>query len=193
MRLFVAVACEPALTRAAGSLIDTLRARATRLAPRARLAWVAPDRLHFTLAFIGNTPESQVPAIVSALQPPWPVPAFEMELAGCGAFPERGRPRVLWAGVTDGRDWLVSVANEVRSRLTAIGLTLEARPFAPHMTLARVKDAAGLRPGSLLDGLTGVVLGRMTVDAITLFQSRLSSSGSSYHVVATSPLRGDTR
>jgi 2'-5' RNA ligase len=193
VRLFVAVACEPALTRAAGSLIDTLRARTARLAPRARLAWVAPDRLHVTLAFIGDTPESQVPAIVSALQPPWAVPAFEMELAGCGAFPERGRPRVLWAGVTDGRDRLVSIAGEVRSRLTAIGVTLEARPFSPHMTLARVKDAAGLRPGSLLDGLTGIVLGRMTVDAITLFQSRLSSSGSSYHVVATSPLRGDAR
>jgi 2'-5' RNA ligase len=193
VRLFVAVACEPDLTRAAGALLDTLRARSARLAPRARLAWVAPDRLHFTLAFIGDTPESHVPAIVSALQPPWPVPAFEMELAGCGTFPERGRPRVLWAGVTDGRDRLVSVAGEVRSRLTAIGVTPEARPFAPHMTLARVKDPAGLRPGSLLNGLTDIVLGRMTVDAITLFHSRLSSSGSSYHVVATSPLRGDAR
>lgn len=193
MRLFVAVACEPALTRAAGSLIETLRARAARLAPRARLAWVAPEHLHFTLAFIGNTPELRVPAIVSALQPPWPVPAFEMELAGCGSFPPRGRPRVVWVGVTDGRDRLVFVAGEVRSRLTAVGVTLEARPFAPHMTLARVKDAGGLRPESLLDGVTGIVLGRMTVVAITLFQSRLSSSGSSYHVVATSPLRGDAR
>ena len=193
MRLFVAVACEPALTRAAESLIDTLRARTARLAPRARLAWVAPDRLHFTLAFIGETPDAQVPAMVSALQPPWPGPAVDMELGGCGAFAERGRPRVLWAGVTDGQDRLVSVAGEVRSRLTAIGVTLEARPFSPHMTLARVKDAAGLRPGSLLNGLTGIVLGRMTVDAITLFQSRLSSSGSSYHVIATSPLSGDAR
>ena len=193
----MAVACEsasePALTRAAGSLIDTLRARAARLAPRARLAWVAPDHLHFTLAFIGETAESHVPAIVSALEPRWPLPAFEIELAGCGAFPERGRPRVLWAGVTGGRDRLVSLAGEVRSRLTAIGVTLEARPFAPHMTLARVKDGTGLRPGSLFNGLTDIVLGRMTVAAITLFQSRLSPSGSSYHLMATSPMSGDAR
>ena len=193
MRLFVAVACEPALRRAAGALIDTLRARAARLAPRARLAWVAPDHLHFTLAFIGETPDPHVAAMVSALQPDWPVPAFEVELAGCGTFPDRGRPRVVWTGVADGRDRLVAVAGEVRSRLAAIGVELEARPFSPHMTLARVKDAAGLRPGSLLDGVTDVGLGRMTVDAITLFQSRLSPSGSSYHVVATSPLSRDAR
>ena len=97
------------------------------------------------------------------------------------------------AGVAGGRDRLVSLAGEVRSRLTTIGVTLEARPFAPHMTLARVKDGTGLRPGSLLNGLTDIVLGRMTVDAITLFQSRLSPSGSSYRLIATSPLSGDAR
>ena len=146
----MAVACAPAVMRAAGSFIETLRARATQLAPQARLAWVPPDRLHFTLAFIGETHDSHVPGIVSALEPHWPVPAFELELAGCGTFPDRGRPRVVWAGVADGRDRLVRLAAEVRSRLKANGVELEARPFSPHMTLTRVKDAAGLRPGSLL-------------------------------------------
>jgi 2'-5' RNA ligase len=95
---------------------------------------------------------------------------------------------VLWVGVGEGRDRLMTVAGEVRSRLTAIGIELEARPFSPHMTLARVKDGMGLRPGSLLHGLADVVLGRMTVDAITLFQSRLSPAGSSYHAIAASLL-----
>jgi 2'-5' RNA ligase len=98
---------------------------------------------------------------------------------------------VLWAGVTDGGARLIEVAGEARSRLTAAGLTPETRPFSPHVTLARVKDAAGLRPGSLLAELEGAVLGRMRVAAITLFQSRLSPSGSSYQVIAMSPLRRD--
>jgi 2'-5' RNA ligase len=87
VRLFVAVALDPSLTRAAGALIDTLRERAARLAPDARLTWVGPDRLHFTLAFLGETPESRVPAIVRALEPPFAVPAFTLTIAGAGAFP----------------------------------------------------------------------------------------------------------
>ena len=49
MRLFVA--CEPGaeVAAAAAVLIDTLRTRAAHLAPHARLAWVAPERLHFTV------------------------------------------------------------------------------------------------------------------------------------------------
>jgi RNA 2',3'-cyclic 3'-phosphodiesterase len=188
VRLFVAVACGPPVTDAAGSVIDTLRTRATRLAPRARLSWVRPDRLHFTLAFIGETSESALPGIVTALAPPLPVRVFALEIAGTGVFPDRGRPRVVWVGVGEGRDRLVAVAGAVRSQLTGVGVELEARPFSPHMTLARVKDAAGLQPDALLHGLADVVLGRMMVDAITLFQSRLSPSGSSYHPIATSPL-----
>jgi 2'-5' RNA ligase len=191
VRLFVAVPLDPSLTRAAGALIDSLRARAARMAPKSRLTWVGPERLHFTLAFLGETAESEVAAIVRALEPPIAVPAFELTIAGTGAFPPRGRPRVLWAGVTEGGERLAAAAGEARSRLTAAGVTLETRPFSPHMTLARVKDAAGLRPGSLLAELEGAALGTMTVDAITLFQSRLSPSGSSYHVMATSQLRRD--
>jgi 2'-5' RNA ligase len=58
------------------------------------------------------------------------------------------------------------------------------------MTVARVKEPAGLRPAVLLEGLTDVAIGRMAVDAITLFQSHLSPSGSSYQVMAWSPLCG---
>jgi len=191
VRLFVAVALDPDLIRATGSVIDTLRARAARLAPHARLSWVAPERLHFTLAFIGETQESRTAAVLAALQQPSSIRPFEMVIAGAGAFPDRGRPRVLWAGVGDGRDSLMAVAGEVRSRLAAAGVPSDARPFTPHMTLARVKEPAGLRPTLLLQGLTDGVIGRMAVDAITLFQSRLSPASPSYHEMARCPLRGE--
>jgi 2'-5' RNA ligase len=189
VRLFVAVALDPELIRAAGSFVETLRGRAALLAPHARLSWVPPERFHVTLAFIGDVSESRAPAIMAALQPSSSVRPFEMTLVGAGAFPHRGRPRVLWTGVGEGRDWLISVAGEVHKRLTEAGVMLEARPFSPHVTVARVKEPTGLRSSVLLDGLTDVVVGRMTVDAITLFQSRLSPSSPSYHVMARSPLR----
>jgi len=190
VRLFVGVPLDPELARRGGSFIDTLRSRVARLAPQARLSWVAPERLHLTLAFIGDVPESRTPAIRTALAQPAVVRQFPLELAGAGAFPLRGRPRVLWVGIHEGRESLMAVAGDVRTRLGEAGVALETRPFSPHMTVARVKEPAGLRPAALLEGLADAAIGRMTVDAITLFQSRLSPSGPSYHVLAQSPLSG---
>ena len=185
----MAVPIDPDLARRAASFVDTLRSRAARLAPHARLSWVAPERLHFTLAFIGYVQESRTPAIQAALEQPTMVRRFPLELAGAGAFPSRGFPRVLWVGVREGREALSAVAADVRTRLDAAGVALETRPFSPHMTVARVKEPAGLRRAVLLEGLADEAIGRMTVDAITLFQSRLSPSGPSYHVLGRSPLR----
>ena len=182
------VPLDPELARRAGSFIDTLRSRVGRLAPHARLSWVSPERLHLTLAFIGDVPESRMPAIQTALEQPTTVRQFPLDLAGAGAFPRRGRPRVLWVGIHDGRESLMAVAGEVWTRLGEAGVAVDTRPFSPHMTVARVKEPAGLRPATLLEGLADAAIGRMTVDAITLFQSRLSPSGPSYHVLARSPL-----
>lgn len=190
MRLFVGVPLDPELTRRVGSFVDTLRSRVAQIAPHAPLSWVAPERLHLTLAFIGDVPESRTPTIQVALEQTTTVRRFQLELAGAGAFPPRGRPRVLWVGVHEGRESLISLAGDVRARLDAVGVALEPRPFSPHLTVARVKEPTGLRPSSLLEGLTDVAIGRMTVDAITLFQSRLSPSGASYHVLARCPLSG---
>ena len=48
MRLFVACETGAAVAEAADALIGELRARVARLAPQARLMWVAKERLHFT-------------------------------------------------------------------------------------------------------------------------------------------------
>ena len=190
MRLFVAVPLSPELAHRTASFVDTLRSRVVRLAPHTRLSWVPPERLHITLAFIGDVPEARVPAIQAALEPQTTVGPFQLKLAGAGAFPSRGRPRVLWVGVHEGRESLMAVAGDVRTRLEAAGVLLETRPFSPHMTVARVKEPAGLRPAALLEGLADGPIGGMTVDAITLFQSRLSPSGPSYHVITRSLLSG---
>ena len=48
------------------------------------------------------------------------------------------------------------------------------------MRLGRVKVAAGLRPAVLLDGLEDTGFGVAQVGAVTLFESRLSSTGPTY-------------
>jgi 2'-5' RNA ligase len=180
MRLFVAAEIAREVAEAAGVVIAELRHRAGRLAPRSKITWVVPDRLHITIAFIGSSDEEQTRGICDALATSVAVEPFDLTIAGLGAFPRTGQPRVLWAGLTEGREALGRVEDVVATRLAGFGLAREPRAYNPHLTVARVREAAGLRAAALLDGLADRTIGTTRVDAITLFDSRLSSTGPTY-------------
>jgi 2'-5' RNA ligase len=180
MRLFVGLEIDRRVAAAAADLVDELRRRAGRLAPRARITWATEDRFHITVRFIGAATEAKAGEIREALSERVDEPAFDLALAGTGAFPERGEPRVLWAGVARGTDALVRIEGAVSRRLAAAGIAPEARAYRPHLTLARVRDGAGLRTPVLLEGVRDRSLGVSHVEAITLFESRLSPTGPAY-------------
>lgn len=180
MRLFVAIEVAPGVAGAAHALVDTLRARTTTLAPAARITWIPEDRLHLTIAFVGHVTEEQALRIRDVLSPAVPVASFAFAVGGVGAFPPRGAPTVLWAGVADPDGGLTAVETQVSARLASVGFPREARPFRPHLTLARVKVPAGLRTAPLFAGLEDHQLGTTHVEAITLFESHLSPRGPRY-------------
>ena len=188
MRLFIAIEVGPAIAAEAGRVVDTLRQRAHRLAPAAHVTWVAPERMHLTVRFIGYADEAKASAIQQALMPPLGVMPFELQVIGVGTFPPRGTPRVIWAGGHGAGDSLAAIEREVSGRLERLGVAREDRPYSPHLTLARVKEAAGLRAPALVDGLADHQFGATRVDAITLFESRLSSTGPTYIPVFSTPL-----
>jgi RNA 2',3'-cyclic 3'-phosphodiesterase len=76
----------------------------------------------------------------------------------------------------------------VRARLDGLAHSTDERDYHPHLTLGRVKDPAGLRPVPLLEGLESRVFGVVRVAAVTLFESRLSSSGPTYIALGRSEL-----
>jgi 2'-5' RNA ligase len=180
MRLFVGVAIDAAVAAAAAGLSDELRRRAARLAPRARLTWIPAERLHLTVRFIGEADEHLADAVKAAMAPPVSIPPFALVLGGIGAFPRSGKPQVLWAGIEAGRDALQRIEQEVTHRLQPVGIAPEGRPFNAHLTLARVRDAAGLKSRPLFAGLEETRLGTTHVEAITLYESRLSPKGPTY-------------
>jgi RNA 2',3'-cyclic 3'-phosphodiesterase len=91
-------------------------------------------------------------------------------------------------GVGDGREAVVEAEAKVSDRLLALGIPGEDRPYSPHLTLARVREAAGLRAASLFDGLAPPA-GQLRMEAITLFESRLSPKGPTYVVLERTALR----
>lgn len=180
MRLFVGVETGPAVADAAAALIAHLRGRAESLAPRSRITWVTPERLHITVRFIGQADEEKTRDIQAVLRPPMQMAPFTLAVAGTGAFPPSGPPRAIWAGISDGLDALRGLEREVTARLARAGVAPEEREYRPHVTLGRVREAAGLRASALLDARGDVRLGATRVEAITLFESRLSSKGPTY-------------
>ena len=180
MRLFVGVEIDPVVAAAAAAVIDRLRERAVRLAPMARITWVAADRLHVTVRFIGHVDADTADVIRRALAPPLERDPFELTIAGLGTFPPKGPPRIVWAGLSEGRQPLTAIEERVGERLVGAGIALEGRPYNPHLTLARVREASGLRSAALLEAVKETILGATTVEAITLFESRLSPKGPTY-------------
>jgi RNA 2',3'-cyclic 3'-phosphodiesterase len=190
MRLFIAVDMNRSVEEAARQVIDDLRARAGRLAPRAKITWSNPDRIHVTVRFIGEADESKTQAIRSALAATIEAPPFDLVIEGVGAFPPKGPLRVVWAGLTGGRDGLLEVERAVSQRLGAL-VPAEDRPYSPHLTLARVKEPAGLSRTMLFDGLTTRQFGTVHVDAITLFESRLSPKGATHVPLQSTALQSE--
>ena len=188
MRLFVAVEISEAVAASALDLISRLRSTAAKLAPESRITWMTAERLHITVRFIGRVDDAKADAIRGALKAPFGEP-FDLTIAGVGAFPPKGSPRVIWAGLTGGRPQLISLERLVSDRLAEAGVPPEDRPFNPHLTLARVREAAGLKAAALVESLLDRALGTTPVDAITLFESRLSPKGPTYVALQRTALR----
>jgi 2'-5' RNA ligase len=190
MRLFVGIEIAPAVVTATIELVAQLQAASATLAPRSRITWVTPERLHITIRFIGHVNDARADEVRALLAPPLALDPFDLTIAGVGTFPPKGPPRVVWAGLDEGRDQLLALEPTVSERLARAGVPREERPYNPHLTLARVRDAAGLRSAPLVGSVRDIRLGTTTVDAITLFESRLSPNGPTYVGLARTPLVG---
>jgi RNA 2',3'-cyclic 3'-phosphodiesterase len=188
VRLFVAVEIGPEVQATVSRVIGELKRRTEQSAPHARVTWVKAAHLHLTVRFIGEVDGNLNEKILTALSEPLCVPAFELTLAGTGTFPPKRPPRVIWAGIKVGINELHALEQEVRSRLDRLLAPDGQRSYQPHVTLARVKNPAGLRPAVLLDGLETAVFGGVRIGAVTLFESRLSSSGPIYAVLGRTAL-----
>jgi 2'-5' RNA ligase len=107
--------------------------RATRAAVQASGGQpVAKDRLHLTVAFLGELTTAGV--AVARGVPPIEVGAFELTLDAIGIWPES---RVLWLVPRSLPPPLEALEAQLWERLAAHGFAAEDRSYRPHITLAR--------------------------------------------------------
>jgi RNA 2',3'-cyclic 3'-phosphodiesterase len=187
MRLFIGIELGELMRARLQPLVDELRQRAAT-ARGAKLTWIDSARMHVTVRFIGQVSAQAVAGIENALAPSISIAPFELACGRLVVFPDARRPRVIACGISRGGTEAARVETVVSDRLEPLGVARETRPYHPHVTLARVRDVGALRTEPLFDGLDDFELGSTHVEAITLFESRLSPKGSTYTPLMRTPL-----
>ena len=153
------------------------------------LSWVRADNLHLTLRFLGEIEPPTLQLVREAVtDAAAAVPPFTVSLGGLGGFPPGRAPRVLWAGVSTGREGMMALHRALETALAARGIPEEGRPFHPHVTLARSRDPRGA--GGLTRALGAEpVFGEAPVGALHLMRSELHPGGARYGIVVEALLR----
>lgn len=149
--------------------------------------WVDPGNFHLTLRFIGEITED-VAADVDEVLARIKAPRFMLQLAGTGVF-GGNRPRALWVGVERHPD-LVRLRDKIEQVLVRAGLEPEQRKFAPHVTLARLRDPELDKLGHFLAAHAQFRAEPLPVEQFSLIASFSTKAGSVYEDQADYPLRG---
>ena len=141
-----------------------------------KMKLVEPENLHITLRFLGDIGDSEVSKITEKLKE-ISVGKFAVTFSHLGAFPSKNYMRVIWVGVSQGREELTELHRQVGGK---------EKKFEPHVTLARVKT----KPDKMLVDLLGKTLNLpMNVDKVQLVESKLTPKGPIYSKVFEIELR----
>ncbi|MFD2329965.1 RNA 2',3'-cyclic phosphodiesterase [Cohnella sp. GCM10020058] len=206
LRLFLGIALPQPIESGLGSISQGMK---SALSYR---KWTHPADYHITLHYLGNTPQDKLSEIrLAAVEAAGQTKPSRLSLSAPGIFGPPSAPRVLWCGIEQSNednavagsqeaDPAVSPLKELHRLLgdrlrERIGYEPEARPYHPHITLARSCEGERCAKESIQEiwralvsreeGLHDVWPG----DAITIFRSHLGRSPS-YERLVTIPFPG---
>jgi 2'-5' RNA ligase len=154
--------------------LDVYLAACAAKAPEFR--WTPASNLHLTVRFIGHVERLVVEGIADRLADVR-LAGFELKLGEAGTF-KRGRlVRVVWLQVRAGMEPARELAALVEAECSRAELVPEARPFQPHLTLARARA----RDGAVLPSLLAPPeLQSWHADELILYSSHMGRAGSVY-------------
>lgn len=145
---------------------------------------VTPAQMHLTLHFLGDVEDEARRALHDAL-PGIRQPPFAIAIRGTGVFPPRGRPSVLWAGVSESAA-LRQLHAAIGLTLTSGGLQVEGRPYVPHITLARLTPAVPRAwTTRFLDATARLAIDDIPVDRFSLYRSTKLDGATEHSVEVT--------
>lgn len=173
-----------------------LEERVRDVAGRAEsVRWVKGDNIHVTLKFFGNTQPAQREAIIGAMdRVAAKVPPFAVLISGIRILRRRKRAHMVWATVADTEGRFQRLHGRTERLLEQAGFLREERSFAPHITLARIRDALAPWEQALLEDWAIVQQTQaaipLPVKDVALMKSELRPQGAKYSVCRRFELQG---
>lgn len=152
--------------------------------------WTPPEQFHLTLRFVGSIGPERAEELAAVLGDIATAP-FDLTIRGVGTFPHinsRKNLNVLWVGFDDSPA-LEDLADKIEDHIQMIGLRPAERPFAAHLTIARIRDADRDQLATWIEEHEDLELPAFTVTSFELMNSTITEEGAEYEVVEEYRLR----
>jgi len=148
------------------------------------IKFVETKNLHFNLKFFREIDDKNIEKLRQIIEEiSKKYEPFEIEIKELGVFPNKNYIRVVWIGVKEGYNALVSLAEDIQNSIENLGFPREEK-FVPHLTLGRIRSARNKEELKMLvNEMENIEIGRMRVDTVILFKSILSLTGPKYEEV----------
>jgi 2'-5' RNA ligase len=114
--------------------LQELQRQIAEIIPDMRLS--EPEKLHLTLAFLGDHPDELQRDLTEALRKAClGIKPFAITPAYIDAFPNIHHPRTFWVGVKGDVDSLVILRERIKDEVSKLGLPVDERRFVPHVKI----------------------------------------------------------
>lgn len=191
VRLFVGIKLDDALCNALKHTQRSFQEECDLASvSRNSIRWVAPQNIHLTLSFLGNTERDRFAELEAAIhRATKSVPRFVLTPSGLGCFPNPRRPNAIWVGLDGELQTPALLARNLETELVELGFPRDERGFQPHLTLARVKRETShgerARIGEIVKTFPLTTFGTLHAEAVHLISSDLRPSGPLYTTLAS--------
>jgi 2'-5' RNA ligase len=184
MRVFIAIDINDQVRASIRALQSELKKAAD--IRRKEVKWVEPDNIHLTLKFLGEIKDSEVPDVCKIVESAADRHrGFELSVESVGHFGGRSA-RILWVGISEGRQALCQLQEELEGEMEKGGWSKEERPFTGHLTVCRIKNIkAGQRIAEISADYKDFKAGSVLVDSVKVYQSQLMPKGPIYSVLGS--------
>ena len=150
-------------------------------------SWIEEDNLHITLRFAGDIDNRLAHEFAEELSR-IEIDVFELALEGVHILGGKD-PKFLFAGLRASPP-LEALARAHERAARSVGLPPETRPFKPHITLARLRNASIPDLTQFLQTHALLRSRPFLIEEFVLFSSRPKTGGGPYAIEEAYPLRG---
>lgn len=119
--------------------LKSVQTKVKSIIPQIRLT--DPEKLHITIAFIGDKEESFKKNLIEAINfSVQGIPPFSLSPSYIDGFPTIHKPHIFWIGVKGDTDKLHIVRERIKDELVKLNLEVDERRYIPHIAIGKVTN-----------------------------------------------------